>query len=598
MFRKVFGWFIVLGALVVMSVGALRMARQAQSSLEVYRSPYGAQSEPVPSATRPALSPLTARVVLVVVDGLRNDVSHQMPFLSSLRPQGAWTELQTPEPSFSKPGYAVLLTGTWAEINGVTLNAHAGPVATDHLLRRLRAAGLRVAVIGDEWWGELANGEIDYPYLYPDAETHSPTFDARVERDALRSLSYDPAAFVLIHLCRVDSAAHEEGGAGSPAYRRAAWEADNRLRRIAQALNFDQDTLIVTADHGHLARDTGGGGHGGGESEVLTVPFVMVGRGVRPGRLAPGESVDIAPTIAALLGAAAPLEAKGRPRWDGLAVDDPTRAAWGITQLARNAEFAKSYLGALERKPAGRIDQAVEAAVGAVGEAETLNAAGRYGEAAAKSEEARQTLVGELERRRSWRLLFSRAGRIPGGLALAAVLPLLLGLGGRRRLGAAVGIGLLFLILDALAYGLLFRHPWSLSALPGTGVFAFLRLFGVPEYAALLLLTTPFLLAARRRRSTEAAWDGLAFIAGPYVALLWVVSLGFVVNGFRVERFLPSFPVGYIQLAALVQLGFLLPAAPLMPVAAVLVSRERPVQRRRPGDEPAPGGEGEASRTQ
>jgi hypothetical protein len=594
--RKPIGWLIVLASLLLISTGAQQVARRMQAALETYRSPYGARSEPAPSLTRSALAPLTGRVVLVVVDGLRDDTSHQMPFLSSLRRQGAWTELRTPEPSFSKPGYAVLLTGTWAEIHGVTLNAHWGPVATDHLFRRIRVAGLRSAVIGHEWWGELSDGEIDYPYLYANAEAQMPGGDARVEQAALRSLRGDPAALVLIHLCRVDSVAHQAGGARSRSYLQAAREADDRLRRLARVLDFRKDTLIVTADHGHLGQDTGGGGHGGGEPEVVTVPFVMAGRGVRPGRLEPGESVDTAPTIAALLGAPAPLESRGWPRWDGLAVEDPVRAAWGITQLARSLEFAKSYTGALAGKPAGRVGQEAEVAAATLAEAESLYAAGQFGEAAAGSEEARRTLLRELDRQRFWRLLFSRLSRVPGGVALLTFLPLLVGLLlGRRRLAAAVGLGVLFLILDAVSYGLLLRHPWSLSALPETGLLAFLRLFGVPTYLALAILTVPFLLAARRRPSPEAAWNGLILASGPYLALLGVVAVGFVVNGFRMERFLPVFSVGYLQLAALLQLAFLLPAALLLPAGAILMSRRRPPEARRLDGEAAPADAGEAS---
>lgn len=591
MARKTIGWVILLLVLAGVSVGALRIAQKTQASLETYRSPYGAKSEPAPSATRPPLAPLTSRVVLVVVDGLRDDASHELPFLDSLRRQGAWTELRTRMPSFSKPNYAVLLTGTWAEVNGVTLNAHVGPVATDHLLRRAKAAGVKTAVIGDEWWGELANGQIDYPYLYPDAETHSPTFDVRVTSEALQSLAQDQAGFTLVHLCGVDSAGHQSGGAGSKAYRQAARAADDRVRRIAQALDLTQDTLIVTADHGHLTRNNrGGSGHGGGEPEVLTVPFVMVGKAVRPGRMEPGEVLDTVPTAAALLGVPAPVEAQGKPRWDGLTVEEPARAAWSITALAGNAEWAKSYLGALEGKPAGEVDRAVETATAAAGEAENLYATGRFGEATAKSEEARKALRRDLAARRAWRLTLSRVARLPLGLLLALALPLLVALAGRRRLGAAVGVGLLFVVLDGLAYRYLCRNPWSLSALPGTSILDFLGLFAVPEYLALVVLATPFLSAARRRTPGEAAWDGLTFAAGAYTALTWVVAVGYVVNGFSVTRFLPDLALGYLQLVALLQLGFLLPVTLLLPAAAAWLSRAR---RSREAT-PAPAGEGEA----
>ncbi|HHW15206.1 MAG TPA: sulfatase-like hydrolase/transferase [Firmicutes bacterium] len=543
---------------------------------------------------------MTGRVVLVVIDGLRDDTSHRMPFLSSLRRQGAWTEVHTRVPSFSKPNYAVLLTGTWAEIHGVTLNAHSGPVATDHLLHRLRAAGLRSAVIGDEWWGELAGGQIDYPYLYPDAETHSPNFDDRVEEDALHSLKADPAAFTLVHFCGVDSTAHTRGGAKSRAYLDAARTADDRVRRLAGALDLAKDTLIVTADHGHLWQDTRGGGHGGGEEEVLKVPLVLVGRGIRPGRLEPGETIDTVPTVAALLGVAPPLESRGHPRWEALRAGEPARAAWEIAGLAGSVEFAKSYLGALEGKPAGEVDRPVEEAARAVGEAQTLYAAGRYGEAAARVEEARQALFRHLDQRRTWRLLLLRLGRLPAGLVLAGFLPLLLALTGRRRLAVGVGLAGLFAGLDAATFHWLFRYPWSLSGLPGTGIGDFLRLFALPEYLALLLLALPFLLAVRRRKPGQAAWDGLTLAAGAYLALVWVVAAGYVVNGFRVDRFLPEFTLGFFQLGALIQLAFLLPAAVFLPTGAAWLSRGRQVQPRPTEPDaaapPAPGGEASPSR--
>lgn len=597
MSRRSVWWLALFAALVASSLGGYRLARTSQASLEGYRSPYGARSEPAPSPARPALSPLTGRVVLVVIDGLRDDTSHRMPFLSSLRRQGAWTELYTQAPSFSKPNYAVLLTGTWAEIHGVALNAHAGPVATDHLLHRLRAAGRRSAVIGDEWWGELAGGQIDYPYLYPDAETHSPTFDARVEKDALRSLAQDPAEFVLVHLCGVDSTAHTRGGAQSRAYLEAARAADDRVRRLAGALDLTKDTLIVTADHGHLAQNTRGGGHGGGEEEVLKVPLVMVGRGIRPGRLEPGETIDTGPMVAALLGVAPPLEARGRPRWEALSAGEPARAAWEIGALAGSVEYAKSYLGALEGKPAGAVDRPVEAADAAVGQAQTQYAAGRFGEATAGVEEARTSLFRHLDQRRAWRLFLVRLGRLPLGLLLAGVLPLLLALAGRKRLAVGIGLAVLFAGLDAGAFRWLLRYPWSLSGLPGTGIGDFLRLFALPEYLALAVLTLPFLAAARRRKPGQAARDGLTLAAAAYLPLLWTAAVGYVANGFRVERFLPNFTLGFLQLGALIQLTFLLPAALLLPAGAAWLSRTRKTgsQPTKPDAAAPPATGGEAS---
>lgn len=570
---------LVLGAF---SAGALRLASYSQASLEKYRSPYGAGTEPAWNKL-PPLEPLTGRVVLVVVDGLRNDVSQQMPFLSSLRRQGAWTEFMTRTPSFSKPGYATLLTGAWPEVHGVTLNAHSGPVATDHLFQRLRAAGLRSAVVGDEWWGEISDGRIDYPYLYPDAATHSPTFDRLVLADALQTLREDKADFTLIHLCGVDDAGHRYGGA-SPRYLQAAREADDRLRQIAALLDWSKDTLLVTADHGHLAHNNGGGsGHGGGEADVLTVPWVAVGRGIRPGRLQVGEVIATAPTVAALLGIAPPLEASGDPRWDALSASEPQRAAWLVVQSAETVEYAKAYFGALQGRKAGRIDRVVEEAAGEAGEAHNLYLQGRFGEAIARAEASHAQLLGDLNRRRAWTVWLARLRRLPLGLGLV-----LLGLVVARltgQMGAGLAASTLVLGLDALGYQFLTGHVWSLGALPGTSVLDFLRLFALPEYLALTAVGAIFLLVAKRRPRGESASLALALVAGLAAWLLVVVAAGYVANGFAVVRFLPEFKIGFLQLAALLQLGFLFPAAVLLPGAALLLGR-RPASG---GTSPKPG---------
>lgn len=582
--------------LVLLSVGALKLASGSQRSLEGYRSPYGAASEPAFNRL-PPLEPLTGRVVLVVVDGLRNDVSQQMPFLSSLRRQGAWTELTTRTPSYSKPGYAILLTGTWPEVHGVTLNAHSGPVATDHLLERLHRAGLRSSIIGDEWWGELSDGRIDYPYLYPDASTHSPTFDRQVLADALQSLKTDRADFTLVHLTAVDDTGHRVGG-GSPKYLQAAREADDRIRRIAGLLDWSKDTLLVTADHGHLTRNNGGAsGHGGNEPEVLTVPWVAVGRGIRPGRLQPGEVVATAPTVAALLGIASPLEAAGNPRWDALSASDAQRSAWLAVQAAETVEYAKGYLGALQGRKAGRIDRVIEAGAGQAGEAHNLYLQGRFGEAIARAEEARSTLLDDLAHRRTWALWSSRLRRIPAGLGFLLLGLAVVRLTGRMAVGLAAS--LLVLLLDAAGYQFLTGHVWSLSALPGTGVLDFLRIFALPEYLALALVSAPFLLLARRRPRGDTAGIALALVAGLAAWFLVVTAVGYVANGFSVGRFLPDFRLAFLQLTALLQLGFLLPAVLLLPAAALIRGRraaaaDPPVKQGEGAKEERPGANGPA----
>jgi hypothetical protein len=67
--------------------------------------------------------------------------------------------------------------------------------------------------------------------------------------------------------------------------------------------------VIIVSDHGHINQ----GGHGGQEIITLREPFVMVGKGVIPGDYRDMQMVDVAPTMAILLGTSIPASNQGRP---------------------------------------------------------------------------------------------------------------------------------------------------------------------------------------------------------------------------------------------------------------------------------------------
>ena len=91
---------------------------------------------------------------------------------------------------------------------------------------------------------------------------------------------------------------------------------DDHLREIAATLDFGRDTLLVVSDHGQIDR----GGHGGQDPIALVEPFVLVGAGVKPGSYGDVNQVDVAPTLAVLLGANIPATAQGRVRTEMLAL--------------------------------------------------------------------------------------------------------------------------------------------------------------------------------------------------------------------------------------------------------------------------------------
>ena len=258
-------------------------------ALNVTTSPVQAIPIPEPAPRKP--HPPARRVVWVLVDGLRLDASRTMPTLERLRREGADIEARADFPTYSIPNYVVQACGLDPAASGVRTNSYPIPVAFDSIFRRAREAGLTTGAIGTDtpwfqkYWGAwISDGRI---LLEPDGP---------------------PAGeLALVHLDYTDHEGHLHGSA-SAEYRAAAARADAVLSRIVAKLDPARDALVVTSDHGHIAR----GGHGGAEPEVVSVPIVLWGAGITRGLRHKGASArDVGPTMASLLGLPALAHARG-----------------------------------------------------------------------------------------------------------------------------------------------------------------------------------------------------------------------------------------------------------------------------------------------
>jgi hypothetical protein len=289
--RRALGWLSLILILSLMGWGSVRLALFSWNSVVAYRSPYLAADLPAP----PSTPPLTERVVLVVIDGLRRDTAAAaMPTLNRLAAQGARYIVRTGEPSLSYPGWTVIGSGAWQGLSGVTTNWFQGPVPVDSIFREAHGAGLRVVGAGTGGWKELFGPWFDRLEALDVPLDRLEKVDLLDEALLARGLDLlrDPQArLVLIYFAGPDEYGHAFGGA-SPAYREMVRRTDERLARVAAAMDLSRETLIVTTDHGHI--DTGG--HGGWEPIVKEVPLVMVGKGIRAGVEGQGTQADIAPT--------------------------------------------------------------------------------------------------------------------------------------------------------------------------------------------------------------------------------------------------------------------------------------------------------------
>lgn len=211
--------------LALISLGARSLARSAFDSLINFRAPQftmkpGSGADPV------------SRVVLVVIDGLRVDTFNTMRYMTSLKEGGAYFTLKTGQPSLSLPGSAVIATGAWQEITGVTTNWFEGSVRHDNLFTLAKEGGLTTVLAGGTGMGQLF-GKYATETFAPEREHDYISFDEQTLTEALKFLSADPG-FSLVHFIDTDEAGHDFGGASSE-YQKYAGHIDGLIQSFTKA---------------------------------------------------------------------------------------------------------------------------------------------------------------------------------------------------------------------------------------------------------------------------------------------------------------------------------------------------------------------------
>lgn len=510
-------WFLTgILALPLAALGAYLWASALMDSVYGYRSPLR-HAPPAPGAALGG--PLTRRVVVVLIDSLRLDTSLDpavMPTLDGLRARGASAVMHSRPPSFSEPGYATLLTGAWPDLNdGPTLNLEYADIPAftqDDIFSAAHRAGLRTALSGYYWFEKLVPQEALTAAFYTPGEDAAA--DRQVLDAALPWLDQD-YALVLIHLDQVDYAGHYQGGPRDPRWNAAAARADALLGEIAATLDLERDTVLVLSDHGQIDR----GGHGGPEPVTLLEPFVLAGAAVRPGAYPDVQMVDVAPTLAVLLGANLPASAQGRPL-TGMLVLPPGHAE--VIQAAlstQQAALARNYLQAIGQPPKDDL---------AVGQ-EAIQAA------------------------RSARLNRERLWRIPPAVVLTILPAYILVARREKKVLWLVGGALVSFLLFHLRYALLDGRTYSLSSVESQD-----WLITFTASTAALSLLGGWLLSMLGLRAFRL---GPLQAAGATLGLVWVmlyllalpVLLHAAVNGPLVTWTLPEFYSAYLALLSLTQ---------------------------------------------
>ena len=492
-------------------------------------------------------TPSTGRLVFVLIDALRYDTSLKpevMPTLNQLREQGASALMHSRPPSFSEPGYTTLLTGAWPEINdGPVFNLDYEDIPTftqDNLFSSAHAAGWKTAISGYYWFEKLVPQDaVDLSFYTPGEDAAA---DVEVFEAAMPWLQNNEAQLVLIHLDQVDYAGHHEGGAVSPNWDAAANRTDDMLAEIAATLDLSKDTLVVLSDHGQIDA----GGHGGQDPVVLLEPFVIVGAGVKPGQYADIQMVDVAPTLAALLGINLPASTQGRVQTDMLNLPQDVLSALPEAVKSQQQALLSAYANALHNEVAS------------------------YEMPESSEVSDYQTVFHSLRSKKLFADRFKRA--FPTAILLAVAVTLLIRQRKNGSLSWVVG-GLIFVALFNLRYLLIDGKVYSLSSIISqTDLIVYTA---VTTAVALILawLMVNFYNKTFRgsacQNGLKTLWFGFTVI---FVAGLPVL-ISYLFNGAIVKWTLPDYLTSFLALIGLIQILIISGLTPILAGVTALINK-------------------------
>jgi hypothetical protein len=540
---------VAIAACVAIGFAAYTLAGISWDAVVSYTSPYVGEPLPQAAAAVNGTPHPQERIVVVIIDGLRLDASRRMATLNKLREYGSDLELTAPQPSLSYPNWTTVLTGAPPYVSGVVTNWHEGPAPVETLFDTARAARTDTVFVGPQ----------DFEELYGVAEKTSASF-MREWSGAYLSGTYvdetlrlagesSPTAgprLIVLHLPDIDEAGHDFGGE-SAEYAETVEKVDADLGRLVEEMQDGATSFVVVTDHGHIAT----GGHGGWESEVVKVPGVFAGNGIRLGT-GTGRLQDVAPTIAVLAGV-------GTPRWSAgrvLQVLDADVYADGIAAAEeQRASFEAAYIGIVS--PPGGGPAAT------VAEAEQL------------------------------RLAFDRRERLVFGFLGAAVCVTLLGLIGiaswRALVAALCGTAGYYAVYNLLFF-VVHGYRWSLSSFNSEDLIDSWMNLRLAEAAlsglvAVAVAAAVYPLLRRQPKPPRDIYLPGWLVLGPTTVLTILATLGLQVAWFvwwwGVEPTwrLPDLMWGFkydLDLIQATALGFVAVATPLV---SYLVGRYHPKVR-------------------
>lgn len=251
------------------------------------------------------------KVILISVDGMRPDglLKCGSPYVEELKKIASYTFCaRTVEPSVTLPCHLSMFQSVPPKRHGTLTNTYVAPVhPVKGLFEVLREAKKRSAM----YYGWNLLRDISRPGSTTCAEYfNSYTFDHTdaylTDRAIDYAKTYKPE-FIFLYLIETDEKGGHDNGWMTDVYLDYVKCAVENIKRVVEEIG-DEYTVIVTADHGGHDR-----AHGTTMPEDMTIPMFFYGPEFEAGKELGGVSIlDIAPTIASLIGVEPEREWEGR----------------------------------------------------------------------------------------------------------------------------------------------------------------------------------------------------------------------------------------------------------------------------------------------
>lgn len=251
------------------------------------------------------------KVVLFLVDGMRPNglMQAHTPVMDKLIHTGAYTlTARSVMPTVTLPCHMSIFHSVLPERHGVTTNTYTPQVRpVPGLFEVIHQAELKAAVFHS--WDELRDiarpGSVHTLFYLKDSQDPDGPGDTALMDVTKTWFLTNDFDFAYVYLGFTDNVGHKYGWM-SEQYLQAITHADECIGRVLESLPTDTAILVISDHGGHDQT------HGTDSPEDMTIPVILHYKEIK-GHLRDDVSLlDIAPTIAKLLGLKVPKEWTGK----------------------------------------------------------------------------------------------------------------------------------------------------------------------------------------------------------------------------------------------------------------------------------------------